>query len=143
MTPRELQASILGSDLLPSERLVGLVIAFHLNAKTRQTKLKKSTIANECGLSPRSVRRAVASLVSIGLIEEEMDNGRSSFYRIPSGNNTGTVTRDMGVTGGVTYTTPKKPSRFDLDTEFSTPAEERNKRDQAAFDREQSNSLRF
>ena len=141
MTARDIQQAILSSDLLPSEKLVGLIIAFHINHTTGSTRLLRQTIVDESGLSLPSVKRACKSLVKMRFLSKK-STGRSSVFLIPSpGNNTGTVEGSPVDRQKVHDEPHLKPSIFDLDTEFSTPAEERNKRDEAAFLKDQSGNF--
>lgn len=87
---RDLQNAILQADLMPTEKLVGLCVAFHLNAKTKTTRLRQATIAEECGMSVRSVKRAFKALRDSGLIETQA-TGRSPIIHVCTGNNTGNV----------------------------------------------------
>lgn len=141
MTPRELQQSILESDLLPSEKLVGLIIAFHLNSKTGSTRLFRRTLVDESGLSLPSVKRAVKALAKMRLISKKSTGRSSMFSLVCSGNNTGTV-EGSPVDHQKVHDEPlSKRFKDDLDTEFSTPIEEKNKREEARIRREKSDDI--
>ena len=133
---RDFQNAILQSDLMPTEKLVGLCVAFHLNAKTKTTRLRQSTIAEECGLSVRSVKRAFKTLRDSGLLEMQA-TGRSPIIHF-TGNNTGNVEGP-----------PVAPQRgqmehrmpWEYDTEWSTVAEEHDKRERERLAREEHGKI--
>ena len=129
---RDLQNAILQADLMPTEKLVGLCVAFHLNAKTKTTRLRQATIAEECGLSVRSVKRAFKALRDSGLLEMQA-TGRSPIIHVCTGNNTGNVEgpRVAPQLGQIEH---RKP--WEYDTEFSTVAEEQDKRERERLVRE-------
>lgn len=131
---RDLQNAILQADLMPSEKLVGLCVAFHLNAKTKTTRLRQATIAEECGLSVRSVKRAFKALRDSGLLEMQA-TGRSPIIRIGTGNNTGNVEGPQVV---LQRGHEKRKMPWEYDTEFSTAAEEQDKRERERLAREQN-----
>lgn len=143
MTPRDTQQAIISSDLMPSEKLVGLIVIFHINARTGQTRLRQHTIADECGLSIPSVKRAIRSLVKAGILACQ-STGRSSIFSLPSvGNNTSNVEGSPMIYQMDHDDTSQMSSRYALDTEFSTPGEEKNKLEEARLRREESGQFSF
>ena len=54
-----------------TEKLVGLMMALHLNKKTQQIKIKQETLARKCSLGERAVRAAIKTLVEKGLFERK------------------------------------------------------------------------
>ena len=129
---RDLQNAILQADLMPTEKLVGLCVAFHINRKTQATRLRQATIAEECGLSVRSVKRAFRALRDAGLLEMQT-TGRSPIIHVCTGNNTGNVEgpREAPQRGH-----EKRKMPWEYDTEFSTVAEEQDKRERERLARE-------
>ena len=128
---RDLQNAILQADLMPTEKLVGLCVAFHINRKTQTTRLRQATIAEECGLSVRSVKRAFKALRDAGLLDMK-STGRSPI--ISTGNNIGNVEGpDEAPQRG--HEKRKKP--WEYDTEFSTVSEEQDKREREQLKREE------
>ena len=55
MNTLELQRLILATDLMPTEKLVGMALALHMNVKAGHIRMKQETIAKECGFSRRTV----------------------------------------------------------------------------------------
>lgn len=129
---RDLQNAILQADLMPTEKLVGLCVAFHINRTTQATRLRQSTIAEECGLSVRSVKRAFKALRDAGLLEMKA-TGRSPIIHVCTGNNTGNVEgpREAPQRG---HERRKMP--WEYDTTLSTVAEEQDKRERERLARE-------
>ena len=72
-----LQRQLLQAELLPTEKLVGMVLALHMDKRTGKIRVRQETVAQECGVSARTVRRAVAALVSSGVFVS-VAPGRSS-----------------------------------------------------------------
>ena len=134
---RDLQNAILQADLTPTAKLVGLCVAFHVNRKTQTTRLRQSTIAEECGLSVRSVQRAFKSLRDAGLLEMKT-TGRSPIIQISTGNNTGNVEGPQVAPqrGQMEHRNP-----WEYDTEFSTVAEEQDKRERERLAREEHGKI--
>lgn len=131
---RDLQNAILQADLMPTEKLVGLCIAFHINRRTQATRLRQATIAEECGLSVRAVKRAFKALRDSGLLEMQA-TGRSPIIRIGTGNDTGNV---EGPPVAPQRGHEKRKMPWEYDTEFSTAAEEQDKRERERLAREQN-----
>lgn len=131
---RDLQNAILQADLMPTEKLVGLCVAFHINKRTQSTRLRQDTIAEECGLSVRSVKRAFNALREAGLLEMQA-TGRSPIIHVPPGNNTGNV---EGPQVAPQRGHEKRKMPWEYDTEFSTAAEEQDKRERERLAREQN-----
>ena len=46
-----LQKALLAADLLPTEKLVGMVVAFHIHPKQGCWRIGQAVIARECGIS--------------------------------------------------------------------------------------------
>lgn len=130
---RDLQNAILQADLMPTEKLVGLCVAFHVNRKTQTTRLRQATIAEECGLSVRSVQRAFKALRDAGLLDMKT-TGRSPIIQITSGNNTGNVEPPQEA-GQIRPGKRKMP--WEYDTTLSTAAEEQDKRERERLKREE------
>ena len=134
---RDLQNAILQADLMPTEKLVGLCVAFHVNRRTQTTRLRQSTIAEECGLSVSSVKRAFRALWEAGLLEMKA-TGRSPIIYVCTGNNTGNVE------GSPQRPLPdheKRKMPWEYDTELSTAAEEQDKRERERLAREEHGKI--
>ena len=78
MNTLELQRLILATDLMPTEKLVGMALALHLSVSSMTIRIRQQTLARECGLSARSIRRAISGLVAVGLFESRV-TGRASI----------------------------------------------------------------
>ena len=121
----QLQKALLCAELTPTEKLVGMTIAYHIHRKRKLSRVRQETIALECGVSIPTVKRAVAALRRERFIDVQK-TGRASFYR--------TVKDSCYVEGSPMihlrdhqqHTAHAKP--WVLDTEFSTAAEEKYKR---------------
>lgn len=118
---------------MPTEKLVGLCVAFHINRRTQATRLRQATIAEECGLSVRSVKRAFKSLRDAGLLDMQA-TGRSPIIRIGTGNNTGNV---EGPDEAPQRGHEKRKMPWEYDTALSTTAEEQDKRERERLKREE------
>ena len=129
---RDLQNAVLQADLTPTEKLVGLCVAFHINRRTQATRLRQATVAEECGLSVRSVKRAFKALRDAGLLDMQA-TGRSPIIHILPVNNTGNVEGPLVAPqmGQKRHVMP-----WEYDTEYSTAAEEQDKRERAQIERE-------
>ena len=77
-----LRAVAPSSKLTSGDRLVLLTLAWYAN-DTGHAWPNSRTIGNDCGLHPTFVRRALARLVTAGVISAERRNGRSTVYRFP------------------------------------------------------------
>ena len=131
-----LQKALLAADLMPTEKLVGLCIAYHIHGKRKFSKVRQDTIAHECGVSLATVKRALLALRHAEFIDVRK-TGRSCVYQ--------GIVKDLRLydSSPMSYQTAhQRASRYELDTEFSTKAEEENKRQDAAFKREQRNGRR-
>ena len=131
---RDLPNAILQADLTPTEKLVGLCVAFHINRRTQATRLRQATVAEECGLSVRSVKRAFKAMRDAGILDMQA-TGRSPIIHVSSGNNTGNVEGPL-VAPQMGQMKHKMP--WEYDTEFSTVAEEQDKRERAQIEREKA-----
>lgn len=132
------QRWILQQELLPTEKLVGMAIALHIDRKTGKIRVRQEIIAQECGVSTRTVRRAIASLVAEGILSSQK-TGRSAIL-VPLGKECGIVDRPP-VTYQIGHQCPtrrREKAHFDLDTSLSTRVEEQNKRDEKRFLREKA-----
>ena len=78
MDTLKLQRLILATDLMPTEKLVGMALALHMNVKAGHIRMKQETIAKECGFSRRTVVRAVLALVTAGVFESRR-TGRTAI----------------------------------------------------------------
>ena len=78
MDTYSLQRLILATDLMPTEKLVGMALALHMNVKAGHIRMKQETIAKECGFSRRTVVRAVLALVAAGVFESRR-TGRTAI----------------------------------------------------------------
>ena len=135
MDTLSIQRLLLAADLTPTEKLVGMALALHVNLSTGQIRIRQATTAQECGLSSRSVMRAVRGLVAAGIFESKR-TGRATILttaeaQAESGKNSGIVERSL-VTYLIGHGRPirrrQRSMPWDLDTTLSTPAEERCKR---------------
>ena len=152
MNVHDLQCAILDADLLPTEKLVALAIAVHHNTRRNYARIYQGTLAADCGLSSRTVRRAVQALREAKIYGVK-NTGRSAIFEPAFEStcmlNTGSVDRTP-----VSYQTghgcplsdaekhvKKRASPWDYDTEFSSRAEEENKRLNEAIAREKGRSF--
>lgn len=73
------------SETTGNTRLVLLAIADAANKEGRRSYQSAATIADMCGVSPRTVQRLIAALAATGEIEIEGRGGRSgtNSYRLP------------------------------------------------------------
>jgi hypothetical protein len=127
MTARELQACILAAELTPTEKLTALAIATHWNERRQNARLYQRTLAAECGVSERTIRRAVHTLIEAQIFEAKV-TGRSAIFLTGVKLNTSSVDRTP-----MSYQTGQKrhsaqPAPWELDTTFSTKFEEEYKR---------------
>lgn len=133
-----LQRQLLQAELPPTEKLVGMVLAIHMDKRTGKIRVRQETVAQECGVSARTVRRAIAALVSSGVFVS-VATGRSSVLVAGSGKSTGRVDRPP-----VSYQTghgcphlKRKRAPWEYDLAHSTRPEEEEKRGHESFLREQ------
>ena len=120
-----LQRLILQSELLPTEKLVGMIMALHVDSRTGKIRLSRAFIARTAGVSESTVKRAVKGLVDAGIFAVKK-TGRSNIFSIAScsGKNSGRV-------DGSPMTRQKGHiDHFTVDTTHSTAAEERQKRNE-------------
>ncbi len=126
-----LQRLILAAALTPTERLVGLVLALSLDARSGRARISQAKLAELCGVTVRTVRRAVAILVASGLFVSQR-TGRSSVLRAaspPEGGKRGGIVERTPVSALIGHQCPIGPHPWGLDTTYSTLAEERCKRE--------------
>lgn len=134
MDTYSIQRRILAADLTPTEKLVGMALALHLSVLSMTIRIRQQTLAHECGLSARSIRRAVSGLVAAGLFRSKV-TGRASILipldTVEGGKNSGIVERTP-VSHLIGHQRPIRRKQrimpWDIDTTLSTPAEERCKR---------------
>lgn len=114
-----------------------MALALHIDRKTGKIRARQEIIAQECGVSTRTVRRAIASLVAEGILSSQQ-TGRSAVL-VPLGKECGIVDRPRVAyqIGHQCPTRRREKAHFDLDTSLSTRVEEQNKRDEKRFQREQ------
>lgn len=143
MNTLDLQRRILATDLMSTEKLVGMALALHLSVSSVTIRVRQQTLARECGLSARSIRRAINGLVAAGLFESRI-TGRASILvpveSVSKVKSSGIVERPS-VTYLIGHQCPtrsrkKRSSRWNPDTECSTRTEEIGKFDEAQFQRE-------
>ena len=130
MTAREMQAFILAADLMPTEKLAALAICTHWNERKQSARLYQRTLAAECGVSERTIRRALQALKD-GQFFEQKITGRSTIFNTGIKLNISSVDRtpmSYQIGHGCPLKDVKKQRPWELDTEFSTRAEEEYKR---------------
>lgn len=132
-----LQRRLLQAELLPTEKLVGMALALHMDKRTGKIRVRQETVAQECGVSVRTVRRAVAALVSSGVFTSTA-TGRSSVLAAGSGKSTGRVDRPpvSCQTGHRCPHLKRKRAPWEYDLAYSTRPEEEEKRGHERFLRE-------
>ena len=122
----QLFKAVLAASLLPTEKLVGMVIAFHIHKKTKFSRVRQETLAAECGVSIHTIKRAVAALRKEKLVDVQT-TGRASFYR-PYIKDYCYVEGSPMIPQRDHKRSSNKSNPWDLDTVFSTRAEEQYKR---------------
>ena len=134
MDTYSIQRRILSADLTPTEKLVGMALALHVNLTSGHIRIRQATTAQECGLSTSTVKRAVRGLIEAGIFDSRR-TGRATIL-IPldgaeSVKNSGIVESSL-VTHQIGHGRPIRSKQrampWDIDTTLSTPAEERCKR---------------
>ena len=138
MDTLSIQRLILAADLTPTEKLVGMALALHLNVRAGHVRMKQQTIANACGFSRRTVVRAVISLVAAGIFESRR-TGRTAIL-VPTAPSADASVKDS-VSVAVTPVSHQKchPCHIRSKKEISqwecpptsSPAEEMHKREEA------------
>ena len=124
-----LQKRILEAELLPTEKLVGMVIAYHIHPKYGYWRIGQAAIARECGVSIPTVKRAVTALCRAGYIEVRRTGRTAKYFSLVKSH----INYDSSP---MSYQTDhprsirgtKSGNPWDLDTTFSTRAEEEYKR---------------
>ena len=133
----QLCKALLAAPLMPTEKLVGLALAYHINAKFKKWKISQKRLAEECGISTRTVRRATRALADAGYIIAR-HSGRTCFYEKPV--KFPCYYDRTPVSGQSGHPCPQsKRNPWELDTQFSTKAEEEYKRLLEEENREKSN----
>ena len=129
--------AVLSASLLPTEKLVGMVIAFHVHRKGKFSRIRQETLAKECGVSIPTIKRAVAALRKEQLIQIKT-TGRASYYQPLLKEST-----YVEVSPVIPQTARRRAigncNPWELDTVFSTKAEEQYKR---LLDEEKGNGKR-
>ena len=137
MDTLSIQRLLLAADLTPTEKLVGMALALHVNLTSGHIRIRQATTAQECGLSTSTVKRAVRGLIEAGIFDSKR-TGRAAILAPlaaqDSGINSGIVERSL-VTHQIGHGRPirrrQRSMPWELDTTLSTPAEERFKREDA------------
>lgn len=133
MDTYSIQRRILSADLTPTEKLVGMALALHVNAAAGIIRIRQATTAQECGLSASTVKRAIRGLIDAGMFAS-MRTGRAAIL-IPldaqdGGKNSGIVERSP-VTHQIGHGRPIRRKQRTMPWDCpptSTPAEESYKR---------------
>ena len=116
--------------LTHAEKVVGTVIALHLDRKNGSVRLKQETIAKEAGVSTRVVQSATTKLVQGGVFESKR-TGRSTILR-PMASVRISVRVDTKQASDQTRSRARKRGNgkmpWDYDLTHSTKCEEEHKR---------------
>ena len=136
MDTLSMQRLILAADLTPTEKLVGMALALHVNLTSGHIRIRQATTAQECGLSTSTVKRAVRGLIEAGIFDSKR-TGRATIL-IPldgaaSVKNSGIVERSL-VTHQIGHGRPIRRRQRSMPwdcPDTSTPAEELHKREEA------------
>ena len=131
MDTYSVQRAILQTELQPTDKLVGMVLALHMDRKTGKIRVRQKTIAEECGVSDRTVRKAIANLVDAAVFTSQR-TGRAAIL-IPLWKESGRVERKPA-----SDQTGTQVPLWVLDTTLSTRLEEEEKRGHARFLREKA-----
>lgn len=136
-----LQRLILLAKLEPLEKLVGMVLALHLNKRAQAIRVRQKTLAAECGCSVSSVKRAIKGLVERGVFTSKR-TGRAAVL-VPKEPQAGGINSGIVESSPVTHLIAhpwsiSKPERmpWEYDTTYSSLVEEKDKRDQRRFEAE-------
>ncbi len=126
MTRSKIAEVLLAADLTPTEKLIAFVILAHSSVKEGKARLRQSRIAEEAGVSIRTVSRAINALSTAGIIEPK-STGRSSIFIF--------CHEEQILVGTPSVTCLQRHSRrtapWKYDTEFSSTPEEEHKRYEA------------
>lgn len=137
MDTYSLQWVISACDSLTStQKLVGLMLALHVGKKSGRIRVSQEIIAQKCSLSERAVRDAIKALVEAGVFVKRRT---VRVDELSPGKLAGKVCGiDQAATGSGSkrHVVPgasrkKRPSRYSLDIECSSKAEEIGKYDEA------------
>ena len=126
MDTYSVQRAILQTELTPTDKLVGMALALHMDRKTGKIRVRQKTIAEECGVSDRTVRKAIANLVDDAVFTSQR-TGRAALLT-PLWKESGRVERKP-----TSDQTGKQLPPWVLDTTLSTRPEEEEKRGHARF----------
>jgi DNA-binding transcriptional ArsR family regulator len=122
----QLSKAILVASLMPTEKLIGLALAYHINARTKKWKISQARIAEECGVSTRTVRRAIRALEAGGYITVKQ-SGRKCIFEKPLKSLVNYDRTPVSYQSGHGCPLNSRKS-WELDTEYSTKCEEEYKR---------------
>jgi len=121
-----LQKALVAAELLPTEKLVGMIVAYHIHPKQGCWRIGQAAIARECGISIPTVKRAITALCKAGFIEVKRTGRTAKYYA--------SLKCHIKVDSSpMSYQTAhpraiRRGNPWELDTEFSTVAEEQYKR---------------
>lgn len=113
-----------------AEKFAGAVLALHLDRKDNRIMIRQRAIAEECGLTERCVRGAIAKLVEAGLFTKNRIGNRTELIpRITLEESVLKKNRNSRSCsiGTVVPVGRKKIAPWEYDITYSTPAEERCK----------------
>ncbi len=121
-----LTKALVAAELLPTEKLVGMIVAYHIHPKQRCWRIGQAALARECGISVPTVKRAITALVRGGYIEVKRTGRTAKYYaslkchiKVDSSPMSYQKDHPRSISNG---------NPWDLDTEYSTRAEEQYKR---------------
>lgn len=122
----QLQKALVSAELMPTEKLVGMIVAYHIHPKRGCWRIGQAAIARECGISVPTVKRAITALCKAGYIDVKRTGRTAKYYaclkcHIKYDSSPMSYQRDH-------QRAISKDNPWDLDTEFSTKAEEQYKR---------------
>lgn len=120
-----LQRLIIEANLAPTEQHVALVFAMFYNRKKKCVHVSQAKVAEICGYSERTIRRAVAALVDKGIFKLSRTRRVATMFPAGKGKEVGNMERTPMSYGDRTPVSYR--GGFALDTEYSTGAEERHK----------------
>ena len=126
-----------------AEKFAGTMVALHLDRKKNQIAVKQELIANECGLTLRSVRGAVAKLIAAGIFTSRRTRDRLILIPAQTFEDHSvkeSVYMDRNICSYLAGTTVpisnKKLLPLEYDLTFRTREEEENKRERERLSRE-------
>lgn len=140
-------------DMSYAEKFAAAIIALHLNREKNEIMVRQVVIAQECGLSERTIRNAVAKMAAAGIVAKLRrqsglvlvpqllrceDSGKESVYiddrHSPAGP-TGTAVPVTCISANKKRSrrTPPEPMPWEFDPAMTTRAEEEDKRARASL----------